>query len=39
MPERTDISSILVIGTGPIVMGHTCAFDYSDTQMIKVPKD
>ena len=29
MPKRTDISSILVIGSGPIVIGQACEFDYS----------
>ena len=32
MPKRTDISSILVIGAGPIVIGQACEFDYSGTQ-------
>ncbi len=35
MPRRTDISSILVIGAGPIVIGQACEFDYSGTQAIK----
>ncbi|PVX30144.1 carbamoyl-phosphate synthase large subunit [Sphingomonas pokkalii] len=35
MPKRTDISSILVIGAGPIVIGQACEFDYSGTQAIK----
>jgi carbamoyl-phosphate synthase large subunit len=39
MPKRSDISSILVIGAGPIVIGQACEFDYSGTQAIKVPKD
>ncbi|RIA36698.1 hypothetical protein DFR49_3983 [Hephaestia caeni] len=38
MPKRTDISSILVIGAGPIVIGQACAFDYSGTQAIKAAK-
>ena len=29
MPKRTDISSILVIGAGPIIIGQACEFDYS----------
>ena len=29
MPKRTDISSILIIGAGPIVIGQACEFDYS----------
>ena len=32
MPRRTDISSILLIGSGPIVIGQACEFDYSGTQ-------
>ncbi|MCW2602273.1 MAG: carB, partial [Pseudonocardiales bacterium] len=32
MPKRTDISHILVIGSGPIVIGQACEFDYSGTQ-------
>ncbi|MEO9224684.1 MAG: carbamoyl-phosphate synthase large subunit [Acidimicrobiales bacterium] len=32
MPKRTDISSILIIGSGPIVIGQACEFDYSGTQ-------
>ena len=32
MPKRTDISKILVIGSGPIVIGQACEFDYSGTQ-------
>src|SRR6186713_3329070 len=35
MPKRTDISSILVIGAGPIVIGQACEFDYSGTQAVK----
>ena len=35
MPKRTDISSILVIGAGPIIIGPACEFDYSGTQAIK----
>ncbi|MBL8657875.1 MAG: hypothetical protein JNJ92_11060 [Altererythrobacter sp.] len=31
MPKRTDISSILVIGAGPIIIGQACEFDYSGT--------
>ncbi|MFM9978615.1 MAG: carbamoyl-phosphate synthase large subunit [Sphingomonadaceae bacterium] len=38
MPKRTDISSILVIGAGPIVIGQACEFDYSGTQAIKALK-
>src|ERR1044071_3739965 len=38
MPKRTDISSILVIGAGPIVIGQACEFDYSGTQACKALK-
>ena len=31
MPKRTDISTILIIGAGPIVIGQACEFDYSGT--------
>ena len=36
MPRRTDISHILVIGSGPIVIGQACEFDYSGTQACRV---
>jgi len=36
MPKRTDISSILIIGSGPIVIGQACEFDYSGVQACKV---
>ena len=36
MPRRTDISSIMVIGSGPIVIGQACEFDYSGTQACRV---
>ncbi len=39
MPKRTDITSILVIGAGPIVIGQACEFDYSGTQAIKALKE
>src|SRR5687767_1506764 len=39
MPKRTDISSILVIGAGPISIGQACEFDYSGTQAIKALKE
>ena len=39
MPKRTDISSILVIGAGPIVIGQACEFDYSGTQACKALKE
>ena len=38
MPRRTDISSILVTGSGPIVIGQACEFDYSGTQACRVLK-
>lgn len=39
MPKRTDIKSILVIGSGPIVIGQACEFDYSGAQACKVLRD
>ncbi len=36
MPRRTDLDSILVIGSGPIVIGQACEFDYSGTQACRV---
>src|SRR5574339_189270 len=39
MPRRTDISSILIIGAGPIVIGQACEFDYSGVQACKALKD
>src|ERR1700751_397739 len=39
MPKRTDISTILIIGAGPIVIGQACGFDYSGTQAVKTLKD
>jgi len=38
MPKRTDISSILIIGAGPIVIGQACEFDYSGVQACKALK-
>ncbi len=38
MPKRTDIKKILIIGSGPIVIGQACEFDYSGVQAIKVLK-
>src|ERR687891_280120 len=35
MPKRTDISSILIIGAGPIVIGQAAEFDYSGSQAVK----
>jgi carbamoyl-phosphate synthase large subunit len=39
MPRRDDISSILVIGSGPIVIGQACEFDYSGTQACRVLRE
>ncbi len=39
MPKRTDIQSILLIGSGPIVIGQACEFDYSGTQACKVLRE
>ena len=39
MPKRTDIQTILVIGSGPIVIGQACEFDYSGAQACKVLKE
>ncbi|HEY5932265.1 MAG TPA: carbamoyl-phosphate synthase large subunit [Nitrospira sp.] len=39
MPKRTDIQSILMIGSGPIVIGQACEFDYSGTQACKALKE
>src|SRR5437764_109443 len=36
MPKRTDIHSILLVGSGPIVIGQACEFDYSGTQACRV---
>jgi carbamoyl-phosphate synthase large subunit len=38
MPKRTDIHKILIIGSGPIVIGQACEFDYSGTQAVKALK-
>ena len=38
MPKRKDINKILIIGSGPIVIGQACEFDYSGTQACKVLK-
>src|SRR5438128_12185467 len=35
MPKRTDLKKILLIGSGPIVIGQACEFDYSGTQACK----
>src|SRR6187551_2623343 len=39
MPRRPDIASVLVIGSGPIVIGQACEFDYSGTQACRVLRD
>ena len=39
MPRRDDLHSILIIGSGPIVIGQACEFDYSGTQACRVLKD
>ena len=39
MPRRTDLKKILLIGSGPIVIGQACEFDYSGTQAVKALKE
>lgn len=39
MPKRTDIKTILIIGSGPIVIGQACEFDYSGTQACKALRE
>ncbi|MBE7412788.1 MAG: carbamoyl-phosphate synthase large subunit [Leptospiraceae bacterium] len=39
MPQRKDISSVLILGSGPIVIGQACEFDYSGTQAAKALKE
>jgi len=39
MPKRTDLKKILIIGSGPIVIGQACEFDYSGTQACKALKE
>ena len=39
MPKRTDLKSVLVIGSGPIVIGQAAEFDYSGTQALRVLKE
>src|SRR5437879_12171058 len=39
MPRRTDIKRVLVIGSGPIVIGQACEFDYSGTQACKALRE
>ena len=39
MPKRSDLKKIMVIGSGPIVIGQACEFDYSGTQGVKALKE
>src|ERR1022692_1339595 len=39
MPKRADLNSVLVIGSGPIVIGQACEFDYSGTQACRVLRE
>ena len=39
MPKRTDIKKILIIGSGPIIIGQACEFDYSGTQACKALRE
>ena len=39
MPKRKDIKKILIIGSGPIVIGQACEFDYSGVQACKALRD
>ena len=39
MPKRTDIKSILIIGSGPIIIGQSCEFDYSGTQACRALRE
>ena len=39
MPKRDDINRVLIIGSGPIVIGQACEFDYSGTQACRVLRD
>src|SRR6476659_10123104 len=39
MPRRSDIKKVLVVGSGPIVIGQACEFDYSGTQAIKALRE
>ena len=39
MPKRTDLNSILIIGSGPIIIGQSCEFDYSGTQACRAIKE
>src|SRR5512137_440641 len=39
MPRRNDINSVMIIGSGPIVIGQACEFDYSGTQACKALRE
>src|SRR6185312_3462122 len=39
MPRRNDISKIMLIGSGPIMIGQACEFDYSGTQALKALRE
>ena len=39
MPKRSDIKSILIIGSGPIIIGQSCEFDYSGTQACRALRE
>ena len=39
MPKRKDLKKIMIIGSGPIVIGQACEFDYSGTQACKVLRE
>ncbi|HJX14373.1 MAG TPA: hypothetical protein VJ386_01485, partial [Candidatus Deferrimicrobiaceae bacterium] len=39
MPKRTDIRKILLVGSGPIIIGQACEFDYSGTQACKALRE
>src|SRR5205085_856694 len=39
MPKRTDLKHVLIIGSGPIVIGQACEFDYSGTQACRVLRE
>jgi carbamoyl-phosphate synthase large subunit len=39
MPRRTDLNHVLVIGSGPIVIGQACEFDYSGVQAVRALKE
>jgi len=39
MPKRSDLTKVLLIGSGPIVIGQACEFDYSGTQAVKALRE